>query len=403
MKHNKTQVRLIGFATGAAVMGDALLYIVLPLYWEDFGLTSLWQIGVLLGANRLIRLPVNPVVGYFYGKFPYKLGFVIALVLSLITTLSYSVFSGFWFLLIVRIFWGIAWSFLRLGGVLLVLSIARDNNRGELLGIYNGTWGLGALFGMLAGGWLIPWINVEWIYISFGLIIIFISLLVLKSWDIQEVREEAPTNIENSKAKFRFNRRVIHQLFSAWSIGFVFFGVIGSILPNIINDHVGSMVLVLELSISAAAFASLLQALRWGWEPIFNPLYGRWTDHRGNRSSLFPLLLLAASILLGFVTFSSGIATIILLLILQFFSSMIVTSSDTLASDLGSKTNQVKTMTLYTMSIDLGAACGPLLAFTLYDFGSLSLAIYFTCLVLLSNTLSWFYQNKKRAHEAFSK
>jgi DHA1 family inner membrane transport protein len=38
-----------------ALLGDALLYAVLPAFAEDFGLTLPW-VGVMLSANRFVRV-----------------------------------------------------------------------------------------------------------------------------------------------------------------------------------------------------------------------------------------------------------------------------------------------------------------------------------------------------------
>ncbi|WP_257348821.1 hypothetical protein [Pseudalkalibacillus decolorationis] len=39
-------VILIALITAVCLLGDTMLYIVLPIYWESFGLTALWQVGV---------------------------------------------------------------------------------------------------------------------------------------------------------------------------------------------------------------------------------------------------------------------------------------------------------------------------------------------------------------------
>ena len=46
---------LPGLVIAVAMIGDTLLYVVLPLYHEDFGI-SLVMVGVLLSLNRWIRL-----------------------------------------------------------------------------------------------------------------------------------------------------------------------------------------------------------------------------------------------------------------------------------------------------------------------------------------------------------
>ncbi|GAA5417513.1 hypothetical protein Pryu01_02587 [Paraliobacillus ryukyuensis] len=82
----RTEVIGIAILTGIAVMGDAMLFIVLPIYWVDFGLTAIWQIGALLSINRFIRLPINPLVGYFYQRFSLRTGIWIAFILTILST-----------------------------------------------------------------------------------------------------------------------------------------------------------------------------------------------------------------------------------------------------------------------------------------------------------------------------
>jgi len=69
----KNRVIVLALITAIAVTGDAMLFIVLPVYWHDFGLTALWQIGLLLSINRFIRLPINPLVGFFINTFKLEL------------------------------------------------------------------------------------------------------------------------------------------------------------------------------------------------------------------------------------------------------------------------------------------------------------------------------------------
>ncbi len=65
---SKSRVVAIALITAVAVLGDAMLFIVLPLNWEEFGLTAVWQVGVLLSINRFVRLPITPLIGLFLQK-----------------------------------------------------------------------------------------------------------------------------------------------------------------------------------------------------------------------------------------------------------------------------------------------------------------------------------------------
>ena len=54
---------LPGLVIAVAMIGDTLLYAVLPLYHQQFGL-SLAMVGVLLSLNRWIRLLANSAVAH---------------------------------------------------------------------------------------------------------------------------------------------------------------------------------------------------------------------------------------------------------------------------------------------------------------------------------------------------
>jgi hypothetical protein len=62
----KKPVVVIALITAVCLLGDTMLYIVLPVYWQSFGLTSLF--GILLSINRIIRLPLNPIIGWLYPR-----------------------------------------------------------------------------------------------------------------------------------------------------------------------------------------------------------------------------------------------------------------------------------------------------------------------------------------------
>ena len=86
---------VLALLTAACLVGDSMLYIVLPTHWQDFGLESLWEVGVLLSANRLVRLPLNPLVGWLYKKISTRQGVLLAAALALLTTLAYGFVKGF--------------------------------------------------------------------------------------------------------------------------------------------------------------------------------------------------------------------------------------------------------------------------------------------------------------------
>lgn len=83
-----------------------MLYVVLPLYWKEAGLESLWEVGVLLSINRLVRVPLNPLVSKWYERSGGRSGLLLAVALTFVSTAAYSL-QGFWLWLIMRGYGGL--------------------------------------------------------------------------------------------------------------------------------------------------------------------------------------------------------------------------------------------------------------------------------------------------------
>lgn len=69
---NKNRVRMLAAITAVCLLGDSMLYVVLPIHWQELNLRSLWEVGILLSVNRFIRLPLGPFVGYLYKRISQK-------------------------------------------------------------------------------------------------------------------------------------------------------------------------------------------------------------------------------------------------------------------------------------------------------------------------------------------
>jgi MFS family permease len=94
-------------------LGDQLLYAVLPVMHEAMGI-PVTAVGLILSANRLVRLGTTRLSGYVIDRFGRRWPFIGSLLLGGVTTIAYGVLSGVWTFLIARLLWGTAWSFLRL-------------------------------------------------------------------------------------------------------------------------------------------------------------------------------------------------------------------------------------------------------------------------------------------------
>lgn len=388
-----TRRRVVGIAliTAVAVMGDAMLFIVLPLYWQDFGMTALWQVGILLSINRFIRLPITPLVGLFYKRYQMRTGVFIAVVLAVITTASYGIVNQFWLLLVMRALWGVAWSFLRLGGFLTVIDVTSDSNRGQFVGVYNGLWGLGGLAGMLAGGILVDQTSVTFVTMLFAIIALitipFVWYLVPASKN-----EEQEEKINQTVTKPWLTPYIQMVLATGIALGFIVSGLFASTLsPLIERSHVTEWSFS-HITIGAATLAGFVQAIRWGWDPFLAPLLGKMLDSLQSLHRVILIPLIGGGVLfllLGSV--QSIIWLLITLLLFQLISTMFTTTTDTLATSAASRSDHVKVMTAHTLAVDVGAALGPLASFVLLEFYSLSAVYYVAGSLMLLLGVGWIF------------
>ena len=165
-----SQVRfvLVSAVVAISLLGDALLYALLPAEPEAFGV-RVWQIGVLLAANRFIRLVTNELAGRWIQKRTGNTPLLLALLAGSAITCSYALPLGFWWLLCARMLWGACWSVLRVEGYLSALEHASDRNRGRIFAVFHAVARLGQGGGLLIGGFLSDLIGIPWTFLLFGL------------------------------------------------------------------------------------------------------------------------------------------------------------------------------------------------------------------------------------------
>jgi MFS family permease len=389
--------RVIGIAllTGLAIMGDAMLLIALPIYWEDFGLTAIWQIGVLLSINRFIRLPINPIIGLFYKKFQLRTGLFIAIFLAVLSTFSYGILQQFWLLFIMRAVWGIAWSLLRLGGYLTVLEVAPENKRGNFIGLYNGLWGLGGLVGMLGGGFLVEQTSIFFVTTLFACFALSGVIMILLFVPISAKNEDQ--NKANTKVKERFTPYIWMVLLTGLTLGFIVFGLFATTLSQLIERSYTTEWTILEITIGAATLAGAIQACKWAWDPFLAAAIGKYLDRSASQINILLVPLLGGGVLLFSLAFHQSIILLIaFLFVFQFVCTMFVTTTDTLATNAAASTsNSIKVITAHTIVVDVGAALGPFVSYLVIEWFDLTTVYIIASLSMLGLALSWFIFKQK--------
>ena len=119
-------------ALGLSLPADVVLYLLLPMYADQFGVT-LAEAGMLLAANRLVRIAGYGFVARFYARNGDRPTCTLAVVAAAVCALGYTTLSGFWALLPLRLMWGLCFAALNLSTQALAtadpVGAARRNGR----------------------------------------------------------------------------------------------------------------------------------------------------------------------------------------------------------------------------------------------------------------------------------
>jgi len=138
-------------ALSLAIVGDALIYIVLPVNAELFGVSLAW-VGVLLAANRVVRTFAYGWIAQFGERIGIKNLCVLASITAIVSTAMYGLFQGGPLLLLARVIWGLSY------GALLLAALgyaASDRSKtGSRVGISRAIEQIGPLLALTGGAWL---------------------------------------------------------------------------------------------------------------------------------------------------------------------------------------------------------------------------------------------------------
>jgi len=387
--HGYQSVILLAFITAVSLLGDSMLYIALPIHWKDVGLLSLVEVGILLSANRFIRLPLNPVISWLYSKMSIRTGLIVALLTAGSTTILYGWANGFVFWLILRCVWGIAWSVLRLGAYYMIVDISTADNRGHHMGSFNGLSRIGGLIGMLGGGFFVEWFGIRNVTLVFGLLA-FLSLpLILRIPHIASKERKEANQPLFTFSLFKNKQTLLQLMLSVFLVMLCLEGMVAATLSHLID--------VREIAInfngillSAAILASLIQAIRLVIGVFLSPWVGKKSDGKWGRRSLLIVALFSASIFLFMSQFSLPVPYWLFNLVaILLTSSILVVLLDSYASDLAEESSRAGTITTYVMISDVGAAFGPVLGYLSEDAFGLKATYWIAASILLLLALQW--------------
>ena len=357
----------MSLAAAGTLPGDALLYTVLPIVWRDLGL-ELWMVGVLLSANRFVRLGTNSLAGWVVVRAGVRIPFIIAVLASTLTTVAYGMGLGFVGFLLARAAWGLCWSFIRLGGYLAALGSSDADGRGFALGFYTGVASVGTLLAVLTGGLLSDQIGFRATVFCFAGVTLLAGLVMLRE---RPTTEDVPTLVPGAPPSpvvpFPTRRRrwaVYSATFVASAAGV---GLAVSTLGLWLVQTYGESVAIGSFVVGIATLNGFLLAIRFLATTVWAPPAGHLSDRFGR----LPLMGISGGIAIScLAALSLGLDlvwTIGIVVLLFLAGTALRVTLDAAAGDLAPPEARARVMSWYANATDLGAAVGPFVAYQLVE------------------------------------
>lgn len=152
---------------GLTLPGDIVLYLLLPLYASEFGVT-LVEAGFLLAANRLVRIVGYGWVVRFYERNGAGPACLWAAGATVLATLSYAFFSGVALLLVSRLAWGLAFGAMNISTQ--VLATAEASGAARRSGSSRAISSVGPMLALILAAVLVQFIGPRPLFIALSLV-----------------------------------------------------------------------------------------------------------------------------------------------------------------------------------------------------------------------------------------
>ncbi|MGI9523670.1 MAG: MFS transporter [Hyphomicrobiaceae bacterium] len=359
-----------------ALLGDALLYAVLPAFAEQFGLTLPW-VGVMLSANRFVRVFAYGAIARLTQAVGVRRICIAAAVTATFSTALYGFAQGPWVMLAARVLWGLTYASLILAT--LAYAVEYREGAGTRVGVSKAIQRAGPILALLGGAWLVGQVGPN---ITFVVLAVPTALAILIGMSLPEC------TISNSKTKP-----------SGWlerprPVDIVFFlqgyGVDGVFAVTI------TLILAREASLSEAVLGgSALLAVRHLGEAIAAPLFGWIADRMGARN-----IFIASTIftMVGFALVAVGFTVLGAFAMLLFRGALASLGPAVIVQSLSEEDDAIGPLARMQAWRDLGAACGPLATGFLLSISSAELQHGAVAVALAGSLVYWIVASSKRRH-----
>jgi MFS family permease len=213
---------------GLVWLGDALIYVVLPLYPAAFGV-EITTIAILLSVNRVIRILGYGWVSPLARRFGANTLTAAACAAGALSTLAYGLLSGFVLLFIARLAWGGAYGVINLTNT--AYAYGDGKRAGMHIGLNRAISTIGPVVALGLGGWLVTLIGPRSVFVVYGIVGLLAVPLALMLPRLRHTASEAP-----ARSSRRWMVSPLNLLFFVVALGAegVFTATLSTLLADLI-------------------------------------------------------------------------------------------------------------------------------------------------------------------------
>jgi len=343
-----------------ALVGDALLYAVLPVYAENFGLTLVW-VGIMLSANRIIRVFAYGAIARVTHHFGVRTMCILAAIVATFSTALYGFGQGPIVMLAARILWGLTYATL----VIATLGIGQAIQR------------IGPILALLFGAWLVGQVGPNKVFV----------LLAIPTALAIPIAMSLPKRVATSANKSRPG-----SLARPTPIDVLFFlqgyGVDGVFAISI------TLIFARESSLSDAVISGgALLALRHFGEAIAAPLFGWIADWFGARRVF---VMASVFTMLGFIGVAMGFTIAGAIVMLVFRGALASLGPAVIAQSVKADEDVLGALARMQIWRDIGASAGPLITGFALTIVSAEAQHAMVAAAIAAGLIYWFVSNKNK-------
>ena len=378
------QVFLIGLATALVLPGDSILYAVLPVYYPALGLSPI-QVGILLSANRWVRLFSNYLAEACLSRSRPEPWLVAALLVGSLVMVIFGTAKIFLLLLLARLLWGIAFSFMRQAGIMTVVGTSPGARLRQNMGYLRAFTAAGGIVGVVLGGLghdTFGFTATLLGFFAFSLLAAPLGYLSQRGFEFPTTTPTStPTPAPRASGGGDAHWRL---LFYGFAVGMVGPGLISSTLGLLLKARLGDSVVLFGVAVGVATISGIALSIRWSVDGFGSPLLGAFGDRFG-RERLVPYGFLVGGAGLALAGVAGGAAAMLAGVVVLFVCGTLL--GILLIAWAGQKGS--RTVSLLVTASDFGSGMGPLIGWSLAQYSldpawilAAGAAIYGTAMLL---------------------